>query len=142
MSDQRAAAGVAGSSWRPSSVVEDRQVELAKPLGVSDQVDFGDLPADDREAEHDTRPPAWSPHRSRGTVDEHRLGEPGTPGEGASHGRRTAHFPGSARIHGCAICSEHDVWVEQRQQRVEVAAARGGEEASTTSRIPMAIPRA
>jgi hypothetical protein len=38
------------------SVVEDRQVELAKALGVGDQVDLDDLPARDREAEYDTGP--------------------------------------------------------------------------------------
>lgn len=36
--------------------------------------------------------------------------------------------PVAPHIHGCAIGSEHDVWVEKREQRVEVAAARGGEE--------------
>jgi hypothetical protein len=51
------------------------------------------------------------------------LSESGTTREGACHGRRTAHFPRCARIHGCAIGSEHDVWIEQREQRVEVPAA-------------------
>ena len=36
----------------------DRQVELAEALGVSEQVDFGDLPVGDREAEDDPRLPA------------------------------------------------------------------------------------
>jgi tRNA-Thr(GGU) m(6)t(6)A37 methyltransferase TsaA len=47
-----------------SSAVED-QVELAKALGVGDQVDCGDLPARDREAEYDARLSPWSPHGSR-----------------------------------------------------------------------------
>jgi hypothetical protein len=34
-----------------SSVVEDRQFELAKALGVGDHVDLDDLPEHDREAE-------------------------------------------------------------------------------------------
>jgi hypothetical protein len=37
------------------SVVKDRQVELAKALGVGEHVDFDDLPARNREAEYDTR---------------------------------------------------------------------------------------
>ncbi len=51
-------------------------------------MDFDDLPARDREVEYDTRPSARSPHGSHGTVDEHRLGEPGTPREGSATGRQ------------------------------------------------------
>ena len=31
-------------------------------------------------------------------------------------------------LHGCAVGSEHDVWVEHREQRGEITAARGSEE--------------
>jgi hypothetical protein len=32
-------------------------------------------------------------------------------------------------MHGCGVGSEHDVWVEHREKRVEVTVARRGEEA-------------
>jgi hypothetical protein len=41
--------------------LEDRYVEMAKALGVGDQVDCDDLPACNREAEYDTRPSPRSP---------------------------------------------------------------------------------
>src|SRR2546429_9270264 len=31
-------------------------------------------------------------------------------------------------MHGCGVGSQHDVWIEHCQQRVEVTAARGSEE--------------
>jgi hypothetical protein len=111
-----------------SSVVEDRQVKLAKALGVGEYVDFDDLPAHDREAEYDTRPSAWSPHGSRGSVHKRRLCGPGMPREGLGHGRRTTDLARCACLHGCAVGSEHDVRVEHREKRVEVTASRGSEE--------------
>jgi hypothetical protein len=65
---------------------------------------------------------------SRGSVDERRLCEPGAPGEGAGHGRRAADLRRRARGHGCAVGAQHDVRVEHREQRGEVAGAGGGEE--------------
>jgi hypothetical protein len=50
---------------RRASIVEDHQVELAKALGVGDQVDLDHLPVTDDEAEDDPRPSARSPHRSQ-----------------------------------------------------------------------------
>jgi hypothetical protein len=111
-----------------SAVVEDRQVELAEALVVGDQVNFDDLAARDREAEYAPRPPARSPHESHGSVHERRLCGPGTPREGVGHGRRTADLTRCARMHGRAVGSEHDVWVEHREKRVEVTAARGSKE--------------
>ena len=64
-------------------VVQDRQVELAKALGVGEHVDFDDLPARNREAEYDTRPSAWSPHGAHRSVHERRLCGPGTPLNGS-----------------------------------------------------------
>jgi hypothetical protein len=60
-------------------LLSNRQVELAKALGVGYQVDSDDLPARKREAEYDTRLSARSPHESRGSIHERRLCGPGTP---------------------------------------------------------------
>lgn len=101
----------------------DLQVELAQALVIGEQVDGDDLPARDREAEHDSRASARSPDGSGQAVDERRLCGLGAPREGLGHGRRTADLLRRARLLGGAVGSEHDVRVEQREQRVEVAAA-------------------
>src|SRR5687767_8535198 len=90
-----------------ASVVQDRHVELAKALGVGDQVYFDDLPAPDRDAEHDGRPSALSPHEPRGPVHQRGLGGPGTPREGLRHSRSTEDFPRCAHLFGCSVGSEH-----------------------------------
>jgi hypothetical protein len=74
------------------------------------------------------RPSALNPHQSRGSVHQRRLCGPGAPREGVGHGRRTADLSRSAHLNGCAVGSEHDVWVEHREKRLEVTAARGSEE--------------
>jgi hypothetical protein len=60
------------------SVAEDRQVELAKALGVGEYLDFDDLPARDREAKDDSRPSTRSPHGSHGSVHQRHSCGPGT----------------------------------------------------------------
>src|SRR5205814_9246880 len=52
---------------RPSGV-EDCQVELAEALSVGDHLDLDDPAGADREAEHNTRPPAGRPYQSHGSV--------------------------------------------------------------------------
>jgi hypothetical protein len=46
-----------------SSIAEDRKVEPTKALAVGEEVDPGDLPARDREADCDARPSAAAPTR-------------------------------------------------------------------------------
>src|SRR5215204_5504680 len=114
-----------------ASVVENRQVELPQAHGVGEYVDFDDLAARDREAHYRKRPSTLKHDDSSGSVHERRSYEGGEPREGErllSHVLRTAHLPRCARRHATAVGSEHDVWVEHRNQRVEVAAARGSEE--------------
>jgi hypothetical protein len=43
-------------------------------------------------------------------------------------GPRTAQLSRRARRHGTAVGSDHDVWIENREKRVQVTAARGCEE--------------
>jgi hypothetical protein len=64
-------------------------------------------------------------------VHERRLCEPGKPREAErllGHGRRTPDLPRLARAQGTAVGSEDDIGVEHRNERLEVTAARGGEE--------------
>jgi hypothetical protein len=48
---------------RARSSVQDRQVEPAEAPGVGEDVDRHDLPAGDREVEHDPRPSAFDPRQ-------------------------------------------------------------------------------
>jgi hypothetical protein len=100
-------------------------------------VDFGDLPVTVKPNTTRGRPPGThtaptAPSMSTGWANRARPEK--VPATAVAP--RTS--PVRARIHGCAICSEHDVWVQQRQQRVEVAAARGGEEGVDGRRAPPA----
>ena len=61
-----------------SSVVQDRQVELAKTLGVGDHVDLDDLPACDREIEDEEQPTMPGHDESYGSVHESRSRSLGT----------------------------------------------------------------
>src|SRR5215203_607680 len=105
------------------SVVEDRQVELAQARGVGEYVDLDNLPARDREAHDRKRLSPWSCDESRGSVHECRSCKGGKPREGE---RLLGHRPRAADLLRCAcrqgtdIGSEHDVWVEHREQRLEV----------------------
>src|SRR3989337_1845695 len=72
------------------SVLEEHQVDLAKALGVGDQVDFEDLPASNREAEYYARSSNRNPYGSHDSVHKCRFGEAGTPCDGVGHARRPA----------------------------------------------------
>src|SRR5215207_10502944 len=63
---------------------------------VSEYVDLDDLPARDGEVEYHARLSAGGPYGSSGPVDECRFCGLGTPGEGISHGRRTADLVSSS----------------------------------------------
>jgi len=86
-----------------SSVAEDRQVELAKALGVGEQVDGDDLSGRDREAKYHPRLSARSPYESHSFIHQRRLCSPSTPRQGTGHGRRTADLLGCAHMHGCGV---------------------------------------
>ena len=110
-----------------SSVVEDRQVELAKARGVGDHVDLDDLPVREREPEDPKQPSSWSHDGSDRPVHERRSCESGTPREGErllGPDPRTTDLSRCTRTHGSVVGSDHDVRVEQREQRVEVTRAR------------------
>src|SRR5215475_3897263 len=112
-----------------SSIIEDPQYKLAKPLGVGDHVNFDDPPAPDREGQNDTRPPIRGHNNSRDSIKERHLSEPGTRREGErvfSHGRRPAHRGWRTSGDSRAIGPDHDIWVEHRKQCLEITGARSG----------------
>src|SRR5262245_18552175 len=113
-----------------SSIIEDLQYKLAKPLGVGDHVNFDDPPAPDREGQNNAQPPIWGYDDSRNSINQRHLREPGTPREGErvfSHGRRPAHLGWRTSGDSHAIGPDHDIWVEDREQRLEITVARSGE---------------
>jgi len=112
-------------------LAEPAQVLAHEPLQagrVGEDVDLDDPPAGDREAHDRNRPAAGGHDESGGAVDERRLGEPGPSREGIrlpGHGLRAAE---PHRYAGTGVGAQDDVRVEQREECVEVAVARGGEE--------------
>ena len=89
--------------WDREVETENHEQALARASGAW-QVQFSHLLDD-------------SPFYSR------RFREAGTAREGVGHGRRTADLLRGARLHGRAVGSEHDVWVEHGKERVEITAA-------------------
>src|SRR5262249_17488539 len=113
-----------------SSIIEDPQYKLAKPLGVGDHVNFDDPPAPDRESQNDTQPPIRDHNNSRDSVNARHLSEPGPPREGhriLSHSRRPAHRGWHTSGDSRAIGPDHDIRVEDREQRLKITVARSGE---------------
>jgi hypothetical protein len=111
------------------SIVEDLQVELTKAFGVCDEVDGHDFPARDGEAEYDTRPPGahtapTAPFTSASRATRARPEKVSA----TAFAPRTSHLARCARVYGCGIGSEHDVWVQHREKCGKVTAARGREE--------------
>ena len=76
------------------------------------------------------RPPVRPHEAAASPFDERRLAQPGpapTNVSATAAAPRTSRV-GAHRLHRGGVGPEHDVRVEHREQRVEVAAARGGEE--------------
>src|SRR5204862_93563 len=95
---------------------ENRQLEGAQSLTLSDRLDFNDLPARDREAEHHEESSTRSNDHSHGSVHERRLRRASTALSGpAGHGCRAADLQ-RVRTHRSAVASKHDVRVEYRQK--------------------------
>src|SRR5215472_13428284 len=59
--------------FAPYSILEDCQIEFVQSRGIGNDVDFDDFPAPDLEAENPRHSPAWSPHESHRSVNQHRL---------------------------------------------------------------------
>ena len=116
-------------SLAPDSVlfVEDRHVELAETRGIGDDLDGGDLPICNSEAEGDTRLSTLPPNRPHGAVDERQ-----SRGVGASHKLPrhrlgavclAGHSNRDAHRHNSCVGAEGDVGIERGKQRGEVAVA-------------------
>ena len=84
----RAAVGCANSS-----VVQNRQVELAQARRVGDRVDLDDLAVPDRETEDEEQPSTPGHDDSHGSIHESRSCFLGTSRELPGHDRRTTDLP-------------------------------------------------
>src|SRR5262249_41600676 len=108
-----------------------RQVKLAEALGADEDIDLGYLPVPDREA-HDRERPSTPRHNgSGGPVHQRRPHEREQPPESErllGHRPCATDLPRYTRGHDTPVSSDHDVGVEQREERVEVTVAGGGEE--------------
>ena len=106
--------------------------------GIGDDLDFCDRVADDVEGKDRPRAPTRSPYGSRGAFDEGELGRGGPPRHGHRHRPGAAHTGrqkgcslvavGGRQVHRGAVHTENGVGVEQRDQRLEVPPAGGGQE--------------
>src|SRR5829696_3056579 len=109
-----------------SSIREHCQVELAETLWIGNRIDGYDLSVPDHEVEDHQEPSPRRHDDAHGAVDEYRLGGPSAAHHRpASHGRGAAGLPWCSRARGRAVGSQHDVRIEHREQRLEVATARG-----------------
>src|SRR5262245_49934852 len=107
------------------SALQNLPVEPSKPFRIGGKVNRDDLSVRDRKTECYTRLSALSPNKSRDAFDQSHLCGAGTSRQDLRHFRGAADFCRCAHLHCCAIGSEDDVRVEQREQRGEVTAARG-----------------
>jgi hypothetical protein len=110
------------------SPADEHDVELAHAFGVGDEVDRDDPPIADRAAGHPAGPPTRRPDRAGRAVHQRRMRCSGASRRPGRHPRGPTGLPGRPYAHGGVVGPHYDVRVEQRQQRVEVAAAGRGEE--------------
>src|SRR5215218_1206244 len=85
----------------------------------------------DREAEYRKRSALTNHDDARRTVDQRPTAvgrEPRVGGGPLGHRPRASDLPGRAREGGAWVDPEDDVRIEHSDERLEVAAARGGEE--------------
>jgi hypothetical protein len=97
---------------------------LAKAGGVGNHIDCADLSVRNCELEYNARLSAGGQCEADGPVEEGRLCGAGASGEGFGDGDRATYFARCAHLHGGTVGSDDDVWVEQCEKRVEVAAAK------------------
>ncbi len=81
----------------------------------------------DRKLEDAEQPPVRGHDDSHCAIHQCWLGCLGTSQKPLCHRRRTMNLSWHARRHGSWITSEHNLWIEYGQQRVEVPFARSGE---------------
>src|SRR5262245_62774980 len=101
-----------------ASIGENCKVQLIETRGVCNDVYLGDSSATRREPEYDQETATRGNDEAHSPVDQRRLPESGALRKSKrllGDGHRPAHFPGRA------VGSENDVWVEHRDQSIEVA---------------------
>src|ERR1700761_8344490 len=102
---------------------------------IGNQLDLHDAFVLDAEREHDARRPVRNPCRARHAIDQSEASGSCTTGESIGHAACATYFRrqrrrsfGLARLAGCdgsGIGPEHDIRIEQSQQGIELAIARG-----------------
>lgn len=113
--------------------------ELAKSGRIGDHVDLGDPPVFDGQAQGGEQSSAWCDDDSWRPVHERYLGGPGLVGE---HPGLVGHRTGAADLglgvgrHREAIGSANHIGREQLDQRVQITAARRGEECIDDGVVP------
>src|SRR5262245_27904295 len=124
---EHSARPASGRSCLGSGAAKHGQIEMAEPLRVAEDVDLGDLPAPDREAHDRERLSFKYAEQPSGTVDKHWEPEQLEAREApraTSHLLRAADLDRSACQHLTGVGSEHHLWVEDRDEAVEVAVTR------------------
>src|SRR5919197_723433 len=105
--------------------VEGGEVGAWGGFGGGEDVDFDDLPAGDRQAHDRDRPPLGSRDESGCAVHERGMRVPGQPGEperAFGHVPRTPDEPRGAVGHRASVGAEHDIGVEERDERPTMGA--------------------
>jgi len=99
--------------------------------GLRDHIKLGDPAVPDLEGEHNRQMTPGCNDDSNHAVDQRRLRKPLVAGKGErllGNRRGAVELYWSAGRRRRAIGTQHDVRIEQRYQRIEVAAARRGKE--------------
>ena len=116
--------------FAPYSILEDCQIEFVQSRGIGNDVDFDDFPAPDLEAEHPRQSPAWSPHESHRSVNQHRLYGAGKLREAErplGPSLRAPDLPRCSRAPSVFVHTDYDIWVEHCDKYFEVTRAQGRE---------------
>src|SRR5262249_12573495 len=117
-------------------VRERRDVELAELVWIGDDVDGQDPFAADGEGEYHTWLPAGCPDAAGRPVDQRRSYALRAALELAGNGCSTAK-PGHRSVPaGWIVEPQHNIWVQQRDESLEVPVAGGGEKRMYDQALP------
>lgn len=133
---------VLAMSARLNWELENRQVEIAKPRWVGDDVDLLDPAVCDHEGEYAKQPPLRSPHDTDRSIDERRSYETSHPREvdrSLRPGPRPADLTLRVRRGSLCIETHYDIRIEHCEQSFEIARAQHGEKRIDDSSLTLDI---